>query len=42
VMLDHLGKDRELGVVELVFGLALGDLGYQHLGAVVLDIGLML
>ena len=42
VMLDHLGKDRDLGVVEFVLGVALGDLGDQHLGAVVLDIGLVL
>ena len=40
-MLDHLGKHLNLGVVELVFGIALSDLGDQHLGAVVLDIGLV-
>ena len=42
MMLDHLGEHRDLGVVELVPWGALSHLGDQDLGAVMLDIGLVL
>ena len=40
-MLDQLRQHLDLGVVELGVGLAVEQLGDQHLGAVVLDIGFL-
>jgi hypothetical protein len=40
-MLDLLGEHRDLGVVEFLAGAAGLELGDQHLGAVMLDIGFL-
>src|SRR5713101_3483363 len=41
VVLDHLRQDADLGIVELCVGRAVEQLGDQHLGAIMLDIGLL-